>query len=67
MNEQMILWMAIAGTALLIFVLREGLRKNVTAGSHRNGHAFFEMGKEDEMFYIPGDQRLKEEEEDTDL
>lgn len=57
MSEPMIVWCVIAGVLLLAFVIRDiekslnGRRRHSAHGAHH----LFGMGKEREMFYIPGD------------
>ena len=57
MSEPMIVWCVIAGVLLLVFVIRD-IEKSLN-GRRRHGahgvHHLFGMGKEREMFYIPGD------------
>lgn len=57
MNQSMIIWCVIAGVLLFAFVFRT-FRLYIIRRS-QDGHKpvhLFEMGKESEMFYIPGDK-----------
>lgn len=56
MTQPMIMWCMIAGVLLCAFVLRAVDRYH--AGNHsddRRPHRFVEMGRERDIFYIPGD------------
>lgn len=66
MNDPMIVWFAIAGVLLLAFVVR-AVEKHCAGINHadckpRRIHVI-EIGKEKDMFYIPGD--LADDEEDV--
>lgn len=70
MNNPMMVWFIIAGVLLLAFVLR-AIEKH-RAGMHhvnlrpRHLH-IIEIGKERDMFYIPGDVADDEDEELDDM
>ncbi|MDE5901629.1 MAG: hypothetical protein K2H21_00245 [Muribaculaceae bacterium] len=56
MDKPIIVWCVIAGVLLFAFVLR-AIERYYTK-CHHNGHRprhLFELGREKEMFYIPGD------------
>lgn len=56
MNEQMITWCVIAGVLLCAFILR-AVEEHVARTRHSSHKAvrIIELGKEKELFYIPGD------------
>jgi putative Mn2+ efflux pump MntP len=63
MNVYIITWAVIVGFLILTFVFRiiENFRKECNDKEH-NPH-FFEISKEDELFYCPGDENLIDEPE----
>lgn len=57
MDQPMIVWCVTAGVLLAAFVFR-AIEQYYT-GCHHKGHKprrIFEIGKESEIFYIPGDR-----------
>ncbi len=66
MNQPMIVWCTIAGALLFAFVFR-AVERYRTGCRHdgRKPRHLFEMGKEKEMFYIPGD--IDEDDDFEDL
>ena len=56
MSEQMIAWCVIAGLLLCAFIIRAVEERIVQSrhSVHKHGHVI-ELGKEKEIFYIPGD------------
>lgn len=59
MSQPMIVWCAIVGVLLLAFVFRSAERyltgRHFKAGVQH--HHVLEIGKESEMFYVPGDPK----------
>lgn len=56
MNEQMITWCIIAAGIALVFIFCGVSRLfSSRAGRHRSHRHVVEIGKEKEMFFIPGD------------
>lgn len=56
MNEPMIIWWLIVGVLLAIFVLRKlGHNHSSMHGVSRSHRRIIEIGKEKDMFYLPGD------------
>ena len=56
MDKPIIVWCVIAGVLLFAFVFRE-IERHYTECRHK-GHKprrLFELGREKDMFYIPGD------------
>lgn len=54
MNEPTIVWCMIAGVLLCVFILRATLRYSY-ACRHRSRRHLIEMGKDKDIFYVPGD------------
>lgn len=67
MSEQMIIWCAIVGVLVCAFAFRSfagnhvHVRK-VAVRHHNNRHHIIEIGKEKEMFYLPGDRNDDDDE-----
>lgn len=65
MSQPMIVWCVIAGVLLLAFVLRAVEHRYATLRSvGRKPRRFIEMGKDRDMFFIPGD--VDEEDDEFD-
>lgn len=65
MSQPMIVWCVIAGALLLTFVLRAvGHRYASVRQVDRKPRRFIEMGKDRDMFFIPGD--VDEEDDEFD-
>lgn len=58
MNQPMIVWCVIAGVLLCAFVFR-AIERYYVECRHNNYEPvrLFELGKEREMFYVPGDSK----------
>lgn len=59
MDQTIVIWCVIVGILALVFVIhavdkRRGSRDNPHPVRH---HHFIELGKEREMFFIPGDRK----------
>lgn len=66
MNYPMIVWFALAGVLLCAFLFR-AIERYCNICRHRDNKPrhFLEIGKEKDMFYIPGD--IDEEDDFEDL
>lgn len=65
MNQPMIIWCVIAGVLLLAFVLRSIERHHASCGRHAHKpRHIIEIGRERDMFYIPGDTDYDDDADD---
>ena len=61
MNYPMITWCIIAGVLLCAFIFRvveyHCSKHSCSSRGHKATH-YFELGRETDMFYIPGDEKI---------
>lgn len=64
MNQAMTVWFLIAGILVLVFVLQAlGHRHGAHRHTHARGHRIIELGRDRDIFFIPGD---KDDDDDDD-
>lgn len=61
MNTSLIIWLSVALTMFLIFIVR--FCKAATKGFHGNHH-MIEIGRESDEIWIPGDRPMSEPDND---
>lgn len=75
MEQTVLIWCVIMGVLLLTFAMHAAARlrrsahsPHTVAGHHRNHHHhhFIELGRERDMFYIPGDRKDDDYDESED-
>ena len=59
MNDPVLNWLVIVSLLLLVFLFRAISKFRTKCNGTNNGTRFFEMGSEEEMFFIPGDKHKK--------
>lgn len=64
MNQAMTVWFLIAGILVLVFVFQAlGHRHGVNRHTHPRGRHIIELGRDRDIFFIPGD---KDDDDDDD-
>ena len=69
MNDSMITWCVIAAVLLCALLLRAVTRNGAThrgGGVRHNPTPFFELGRDTDIFYVPGDDEIPGKADKTD-
>lgn len=61
---QTMIWYVIAGVLLALFAIRSLGHSRAAASLHRHHHHIVEIGSDNEMFYVPGDIRREDADDD---